>query len=266
MALSPSDQITAILFTEAEAQARFARVAESLLAWSPRLRSPQFESIGVADLAHLFRLYDEHFFNNNLSALIAQAKVPPVEFQLSNRMTRAAGRTVQRRTRRRSGAQIIEQVDYCISISALLLFQTFRSEVTANSPVRSIEVAGVVCTNRLEALLRIFEHELLHLAEFLMDGRSSCSQAPFRRLSRAIFGHAASVHTLITPVESAALVHALAPGDRVRFEHAGVNRVGIIQRITRRASVLVPDRSGQMHSDGVRYLRFLVPLDQLRKV
>ncbi len=171
-----------------------------------------------------------------------------------------------RRTRRRSGQRVVERVEYQISISTLLLAQTFRGGPDSVQPNRPIEVAGVVCTNRLKALLRIFEHELLHLVEFLIHGKSSCSQPPFRQMSRAIFGHEASVHTLITPVESAALIHAVAPGDRVGFDHGGIERVGVVQRITRRASVLVPDPTGRLYSDGIRYVKFLVPLDRLRKV
>ena len=48
---------------------------------------------------------------------------------------------------------------------------------------------GLVCRDRLEALQRIFEHELLHLAEFLGWGRSNCRAENFHALSRRIFAH-----------------------------------------------------------------------------
>jgi hypothetical protein len=52
------------------------------------------------------------------------------------------------------------RVEYEIAVSTLLLFQTFRE------PGRPVVVGGLVCRDRLDALQRIMEHELLHLAEF----------------------------------------------------------------------------------------------------
>ena len=63
-------------------------------------------------------------------------------------------------------------------------------------------VGGLECRDRLEALQRIFEHELLHLAEFLAWGRSSCRADNFHRLSRRIFAHEGAFHDLITPRET----------------------------------------------------------------
>jgi hypothetical protein len=40
---------------------------------------------------------------------------------------------------------------------------------------------------------------------------------------------------------------------------------GRVNRITRRATVLVPAPTGELFSDGKRYLRFYVPLEQLKK-
>ena len=242
-------------------------IRQTLLKRSSWIKSPWFDAIGVDDLVLLFALYDQTFFANRLTDQLRQADSPPVEFRLSNRMTRAAGKTIFQRERRRVGIRVVEVARYQIAISSLLLFQTFRDGPDPGQrPPRAIEVAGVVCVDRLAALLRIFEHELLHLAEFLVDGRSNCQAEPFRRLSRAIFGHSTSVHSLMTPVESAAEVYAIRLGDRVAFDQGGLERVGLVRRITRRASVLVPDGAGRLYSDGVRYTTYLVPLNQLRKV
>ena len=246
---------------------RFDLIFRTMLAESPRIRDPQFEAIDTADLARLFELYDHHFFGGLLSALLTQRQVPPVQFRLSNRMTRAAGKTVQKRVRQRAGWRVAESFEYEIAVSTYLLFQAFRTEPGSDQPpARAVEVAGVVCSNRLEALLRICEHELLHLAEFLVYQRSSCAAAPFRQLSRRLFGHEASVHTLVTPVERAVVVYAISRGDRVAFTHAGRERTGVVNRITKRATVLVADPSGRTYSDGGCYLTYLVPLGRLRKV
>jgi hypothetical protein len=53
-------------------------------------------------------------------------------------------------------------------------------------------------------------------------------------------------------------------GSRVRFLHEGQELVGWVNRITKRATVLVEDIRGERFTDGKRYLRFYVPLERLR--
>jgi hypothetical protein len=126
-------------------------------------------------------------------------------------------------------------------------------------------VGGLVCRDRLEALQRIFEHELLHLAEFLGWGRSNCRARNYHALSRRIFAHEGAFHDLITPRETAQAAFDIRVGDRVSFEVDGTRYSGLVNRITRRATVLVEDPSGQLFTDGLRYRRFYVPLPFLCK-
>ena len=261
-----ADPLARLSYTPDEAARRFRLIYATMLRESPRIKQPQFEVVGTEDLVRLLVLYDEHFLDGLIGAMVRRAGSDPVWFRLSSRMTKAAGTTSRQLIRRRQGFRVVETPRFEIAVSTFLLFQAFRDDIVPGSATRPVEVAGVLCSNRLEALLRIFEHELLHLAEFLAYNRSSCTAEPFRRLSRAIFGHEASVHAMITPREIAATVHSIRLGDRVRFEHAGVEHSGIVRRITKRATVLVPDPTGQLYSDGITYLRFFVPLDQLRKV
>ena len=105
-------------------------------------------------------------------------------------------------------------------------------------------VGGLVCRDRLESLQRIFEHELLHLAEFLGWGRSNCRADNFHALSRRIFAHEGAFHDLITPREQARAAFNIHVGDRVSFELDGARHVGRVNRITRRATVLVENPRG----------------------
>ena len=150
--------------------------------------------------------------------------------------------------------RMAERVDYEISVSTTLLFSTFQNVE------REVIVGGLVCHDRLEALQRIFEHELLHLAEFLGWGRSSCSAENFHVLSRRIFAHEGVSHDLVTPREQAAVAFDVRVGDQVRFELEGRTYRGRVNRITRRATVLVESPRGERFSDGRRYLTFYVPL------
>ena len=131
---------------------------------------------------------------------------------------------------------------------------------------RKVTVGGLECRDRLEALQRIFEHELLHLAEFLGWGRSNCRAGNFHALSRRIFAHEGVFHDLVTPREEAGVAYGIVAGDLVSFEHEGMRHVGRVNRITRRATVLVEDPGGRPYSDGKHYLTFYVPLPMLRKL
>ena len=70
---------------------------------------------------------------------------------------------------------------------------------------------------------------------------------------------------MITPREHAAVEHGIRAGDRVEFEFEGDRHVGIVNRITRRATVLVESADGRLYSDGNRYAKFYVPVEALTR-
>jgi hypothetical protein len=178
---------------------------------------------------------------------------------LSRRLVSAAGQTIRQVRRVDRAGKPAARVDYEITVSTTLLFNTFQNVE------RDVTVGGLVCRDRLEALQRIFEHELLHLAEFLAWGRSNCRADNFHALSRRIFAHEGAFHDLITPREQAKAAFDIHVGDPVTFELDGQLHAGRVNRITRRATVLVEDSRGVLYTDGRRYLTFYVPLPLLRK-
>jgi len=128
---------------------------------------------------------------------------------------------------------------------------------------RPVIVCGVVCRDRLEALQRIMEHEIVHLVEVLLWGKSNCAMDSFKALAGRIFGHTQSAHGLVTPRERAAVELGIKVGDWVQFEFEGVRYVGRVNRIHRRATVLVPSDHGMPYSDGKIYEKFYIPLEML---
>ena len=230
----------------------------SVLRRSRHVRDGNFKALGLDDLQLLFGLYDATFFNDLLTAMLREDGAD-LTFRLSSRMTRVGGTTTMRRPRGLKAGGPAGRVGFEITVSTALLFESFRDAG------RSVAVSGLTCNDRLEALQRVFEHELLHLAEFLAWGRSSCSEATFLELSRNIFGHAGVKHELVTPRETAASMHGIRIGDRVVFEHLGVLRNGLVNRVTKRATVLVEDPAGRPFSDGRKYATFYVPVAMLRK-
>ena len=151
------------------------------------------------------------------------------------------------------------KVRYEIAISTTLLFQTFAD---VQRPVR---VNGLLCQDRVEALQRVFEHELLHLLEMLIWTKSSCAAPRFKALAWSYFGHTESKHDLVTQDERATNHFGVRRGDRVTFNFEGARRTGVVNRITRRATILVESADGVVHTDGKRYQKFYVPLALLEK-
>ena len=228
-----------------------------LLRRSPRVTAPNFTRLAEPDLALLFDLYDGRFFAGGLRRLL-DAAGSPLTFRTSRRLTRTAGTTTRFDPRRpRSAPPTPPRFE--IAVSTPLLFQTFHDVE------RTVYVNGLLCRDRAEALQRVFEHELLHLLEMLIWTRSSCGAERFKTLARNYFGHTATKHDLITQGERARNRFGLRPGDAVAFVLEGVRRVGVVNRITRRATVLVESAAGPVYTDGKRYEKFYVPLAQLQK-
>ena len=175
---------------------RTRSVYQAVLTKSEHVRAGNFTSLSVADLILLFDLYDDSFFSGLLRRFLREDCAGAIAFRLSDRMTRAAGKTFMRRGGTPPHSWMRERIEFEIAISTFLLFQTFQD------PVRTVTVGGVVCRDRLEALQRTFEHELLHLTEFLAWGMSSCAEENFRTLSRRVFAHEGVHHDLVTRARS----------------------------------------------------------------
>jgi hypothetical protein len=107
------------------------------------------------------------------------------------------------------------------------------------------------------------EHELVHLLEMVLWNDSSCSRGRFQNIARRFCGHLAFQHDLTTQTERAATKFNVRIGQNVRFQTDEGWKNGVVNRITRRATVLVRDPRGEMFTDGHRYVRYYVPLERL---
>ncbi|MEX0642077.1 MAG: hypothetical protein WD468_05220 [Pirellulales bacterium] len=251
----PANLIEIVEATTLDDKTRSARTAlihASVLSKSKYFDAPNFASIHPADLELLFAEYDKEFFDGQIKETLGTIRL---DFGLSKRMTSAGGKTATY-TDRSSGRRRYE-----ISVSTTVLFGCFDGE-----DHRPITASGIACHDRLEALQRIMEHELVHLIELLLWGKSSCSQARFHSITRRFFGHTENTHRLITPKEKAIVQFGVKPGMAVRFRFDGVEHTGIVNRINRRATVLVEDRQGEPYSNGKRYAKFYVPVQLLESI
>jgi len=213
------------------------------------MEGPSFLTIHPDDLEILFAEYDQGFFEGAVNRLLDGRRL---SFRLSKRMTRSAGTTT--RWTRKNGKE-----SYEIAVSSFVLFDGFQ---TTDS---EITVAGIQCRNRLEALLRVFEHELVHLLEFLAFGNTNCKAARFQELARCLFLHECYTHALVTRGMRAARL-GVGVGSPVSFNYKGRTLEGLVVRITKRATVLVPDSRGAPYSDSRRYRKYYVPLPKLTRL
>jgi len=235
--------------------ARTRSIYDETLRRSTYLVAGNFKSISPADLERLFDLYDDRFFAGGCRKALGEV---PLSFRLSRRMTQAAGKATRFQHRDRRTKEV--RTEYEIAVSTTLLFQTFHDID------RPIVMSGIECCDRLEALQRVFEHELVHLIEFMLWKNSSCSGTRFQSVANRFFSHTEHTHQLITPRERALAKFGVKAGSRVSFRLDGQHYVGVVNRITKRATVLVEDSRGVRYTNGKRYAKFYVPVGQLRPV
>ena len=238
-----ADAVATMRLPEELIQQRVRRIQQDLLAHSHYLREPDFTAIHPGDLEFLFDAYDKHFLNGLCRQALAGRSL---SFRLAPRMTRAGGKTVRFTTR-------TGEVRYEIATASSILFDGF------GEMDRSVSVCGLECENRLEALQRVFEHELVHLTEQLCWQSSNCAAPRFQNIATSIFLHRAHTHDLITRRERA-LVSGIRIGSPVTFMFEGRRLTGRVNRITKRATVLVEDPDGMTFSDGLRYRTYYVSI------
>jgi hypothetical protein len=245
-------------FERAEIDSHQREIHAQMLMLSRSITSPNFTRIGREDLMRMIRMYDDRFFGGKI---LPVAMAEGLTFGISSRMTSVAGKLVTHYPNgsgsggKRTGPRKFELV-----LSSTLLFQTFEDVD------RPVEVTGRMCRDRLEAMQRVAEHEFVHLIEMLIWNDGNCSQSRFQSIAHRYFAHTDYRHQLITQRERAAIKFDIRVGNRVRFTYDGKTLVGRVNRITRRATILVDDPNGEPFSDGGRYLRYYVALEHLEKV
>jgi hypothetical protein len=230
------------------------QVYEFVLLNAPSVGNGNFATVSSADIGVLFQITDELFFGGSVSRYFESNFNKPLKFRLSTRMTTCGGMT----TMQKFPDAPLRETEFEIAIATTPLFGTFKYQSQA-------KVGGLKCSDRLEALQRILEHELIHLVELLVWGDSNCQGNQYKRLVKSHFGHVESNHQLLTPSDVARKQLGIACGDYVTFKIEGKQRRGFVNRITKRATVLVPDKAGTRYCDGKCYAKYYVPLNRLKR-
>ncbi len=240
-------------YTQQEIHKKRSLVRMLLISSSANIKDGEINRISRLDLELLFQFYDSVFLNNYFS----QQFKGTILFSLSSRMTRSAGMTCSPKNLH---ALSPEQERYEIKIGARFLFNYGQLE-------RDKKVNGIQCRDPLDALQLVFEHEICHLIELHCCRKSSCRNKRFISLAFQLFGHTEGYHHLPTGKEIAAVKYGFRPGMNVRFEYEGIYLNGFIQRITQRATVMVPHEQGDYQDQqGNRYAKYYVPVTELETI
>ncbi len=227
-------------------------VRKRLLEASSTLKGGIVDQITIEDLRLLFSCYDQVFFKGGMTETITV----PLKFSLSSRMSKAAGKTL---VRYRPGDNKTI-VDIEIRIGTTFLFQHHLLS-------REKSVAGIKTRDGVDALQRVFEHELCHVLEYCFYGTSNCNQQRFKDLAGQLFGHTDTHHQLPTNQEIAHQTYGLKAGDSVSFDFENRYMQGLITHIEKRATVMVPDPKGlYKNGQGTRYTKYYVPLTLLQRI
>jgi hypothetical protein len=242
-----ADAVLSFQSPEEAIQQAVRQIHQVVLAHSQYIRAANYTVIHPEDLELLFAAYDKVFFAGLCRSALDGRKL---RFRLSPRMTKAGGTTARFVT-------AAGETFYEITVASSMLFEGF------GTMDRRITVCGLECANRLEALQRIFEHEMVHLIEQLCWQRSNCAAPRFQEIARRLFLHRAHTHKLITRRERAAQ-SGIRVGSSVTFLFEGRRLTGRVNRLTKRATVLVEDPEGESFSDGLRYRRYYVPIVHLQ--
>ncbi len=247
--------VTAQKLDDGERSKLRTAVFNHVLRNSAHISNVNFSSLSSEDLGTVFHAIDEHYFDGLVGSVCENVSIKPLAFRLSTRMTSSGGMTTRHKTRGRD-----PHVEFEIAVATTPLFATFKIDKIDSSA----KVGGLICNNRLEALQRIMEHEMIHLIEMLLWDRSNCATDPFREIVRRFFGHLESHHQLLTPREIARKKLGISVGATVTFDFEGKLLTGVVNRISKRATILVASSNGTRYTDGKHYQKYYVPLNRLR--
>lgn len=162
-------------------------------------------------LYEMFNLYDDIFFSKRISEMLNEGN-HKLNFEYSNAMTSAAGKFIHNKHK------------ICtIRISSCIILNTFKNGTIIHSS------NGLDHYNRLECLMSVFEHELVHLIVYLSHGTIkkdivySSHGYYFQDLVKSYFGHTEFKHNLKTDVSRICDKNSLSVNDTVAFKDRSGN-------------------------------------------
>lgn len=156
-------------------------------------------------LNDLFTLYDRIFFLGEVSRIIARDHIHVI-FRYNTRLTKTGGYCKK-----------TSSSSYEIDIASLVILETFQNGEESYSS------NGLLCHDRLDCVMNIFEHELTHLIIGIVHGHVKGDPiykshgSYFQQFVSAYFGHTAFKHSLLSKIEKAGKHEDFKVYDHVTF-------------------------------------------------
>ena len=245
-----ADLIT-MIYSSVQIESKRKQIAERFLEKSKNVSSHNINSISHADVGLLFDLYNDVFF----FGLFAADFRGKLQFSLSERFTRSAGKTYYRIPKRKAKPEET-MIEIRMGTDFFFRFNEIQGEKN---------VCGIIAVSGLQALQLVFEHELVHALEFIYYSNSSCGRKRFKAIARNLFGHTSSYHQLPTRRATAQQNLGCKIGDVVLFSFKNKEYKGILYNINKRATIMVRDVKGSYADEqGNRYVKYYVPLNFLK--
>lgn len=146
------------------------------------IRYGEYPTLSEAMMKEMYEFYDANFFYGLLSKQVGNRAVT---YKISNKATKSAGSL-------RMGDPV-----------RITLSQPIFRDVVGN--VDNLSVNGLSVSNRMDAIMRVMEHELVHLALSSSDTDKHAVEGHgtlFKAIVKGLFGHTETTHQLISKIPS----------------------------------------------------------------
>lgn len=158
-----------------------------------------FTKLKEENVRTLYKLYDKVFFDGQIARKLKEVG-SPLDFEVTtSTVATTAGRCGRKKNTR------TQQCNYIFSFPNGLYQKIFTNEAARKKP---LDLAGWTCKDRLECLMIVFEHELIHLLMMVWGYDAKERSGPkkniysshgklFRCMLTYYFGHTEYKHTLL---------------------------------------------------------------------
>jgi ribosomal protein L35AE/L33A len=177
-------------------------------------------------LEELLKLYDDLFFKKQLSEMITKDKIQ-LSLGYSDKLTKTGGYCDR------------EGCVYNIKLSQPIIMGTFRRGEKSHTS------NGLQCHDRLECLMNVFEHELIHFIIGITHGHIKgdpiykAHGLYFQQLMKAFFGHTEFKHSLTRNIDKPGKREDFKLGDHVSFEsNNGEIITGTIEKLNPKRAII----------------------------
>jgi hypothetical protein len=183
------DVLSRSKYTDKERAEKKKKVYDTLL--KDVFKEKNFTKLKDKHVKETFKVLDKVYFDNYLSTSLRE-RGHTLSFKASYKLTSSAGICKYRYSYRNN---IITDASFQLILSAKIIEDIF------NNKEKSLKIGGLLCTDRLDCYLNIFEHELTHLVVNMFcpdEGKEMGGHTTtFKSITNNMYGHTEYKHSLL---------------------------------------------------------------------